>query len=190
VFSGHGREEREHAGVGVVLSREARKIVTGFECSQSGRLMVVGLDTAPRVVTVVVAYAPQSGTQEDERLAFMEELDEVVSAHRGRGPVLVLGDLNARLHGRLRGEESIIGPHVFGRGCAALLRPEREYEEASNRELLLEVCRGNGLRIMSIWFRKSDRRRVTFVAPGVQSLRMGAGPWSPEDFAQLDLCLV
>ena len=46
VLSGGGDGAREHAGVGVVLSRDMRKMVRGIYPSRS-RLPVFSLDTAP-----------------------------------------------------------------------------------------------------------------------------------------------
>jgi len=55
-----------------------------------------------------------------------------------------LGDFNARLHGVLLGEGHIIGPRVYGRGLAGLIRPERGYGERTNRDLLIDIARSTG----------------------------------------------
>ena len=93
VLAGHGGAEREHAGIGVVLDARLRRSVTGFAANDSGRILCVGVDMAPRQLTVVVAYAPQSGRPEEERRGYFAELDEYVARFERKGHVLVLGGL-------------------------------------------------------------------------------------------------
>ena len=69
VLCGHGGEEREYAGVGMVFRKDVRKIITGFEIDGVGRMLVVGLDLPPRRVTLMSVYAPHSLRPEDERVA-------------------------------------------------------------------------------------------------------------------------
>ena len=81
VLAGHGGKGPEYAGVAIVLSSKARKMVTGFNYSGGGgRILEMGLDTAPRGVTIVAVYAPQSGIPEDERASFMDALGSAGAA--------------------------------------------------------------------------------------------------------------
>ena len=65
VMCGSGVEgEREYAGVGMVFRKDARKYITGFEISKDGRTLAVGLDCAPRRLTLITVYVPQSRREE------------------------------------------------------------------------------------------------------------------------------
>ena len=110
VLCGHGGDDREYAGVGFVFTKEARRHITGFELYQDGRLMVVGLNMAPRMLSLVTVYAPQSRRPEEERTGFFEELSKVVARCAKRGAVMVMGDCNARIHGRRHTETGILAP--------------------------------------------------------------------------------
>ena len=78
--------------------------------------MVVGLDLAPRRLSVVTVYVPQNARSEEERVGCFEALAQVVDSCQKKGATLVLGDCNARLHARLYGEEHKVGPHIYGGG--------------------------------------------------------------------------
>ena len=47
-----------------------------------------------------------------ERHHFFEELQHLVDKVQAKGPFAIVGDFNARLHGRLMGEEDVIGSCV------------------------------------------------------------------------------
>ena len=64
-------------------------------------ILTVGVDLAPRRLSVISACAPQSGRPEQERVAFMNELASVIVRCQRKVGTMVLGDLNARIHGRL-----------------------------------------------------------------------------------------
>ncbi len=60
---------------------------------------------------------------------------------------MIFGDLNARIHSRLNGEEPWIGEHVFGRGKEYI---ESQNEEGlENREQMMDCCMSNGYMVMS-----------------------------------------
>jgi len=187
---GQGEPGREYAGVGFVIGPRTRRALAGVVVHVPGRLVSVVLNTAPRVLTVICAYIPQSGRPEDEPSSTFDELSRAVSQASHRGITIVLGDFNARLHGRLRGESDILGPEIFGSGVGRLLAPDRGEAPSSNRDMLMALCAEHGLRVMNTWFRKPDSHRVTFVAPGVGTLPPGRSGWDPAEFAVLDLCLV
>ena len=79
------------------------------------------------------AYAPHSGKAFEDRRAFYSDLSTFLSGVSSRGPLLVRGDFNVRLHRRFPQEEAIMGPYVFG-------NPAAEYNPSSNRSLLAELC--------------------------------------------------
>ena len=60
-------EAREYPGVGCVFRAGAWQRITGLGLGQQGRIRTVGVDFAPRRLTLVTAYAPQSRADEEER---------------------------------------------------------------------------------------------------------------------------
>ena len=46
-----------------------------------------------------------------------------MAARERKGPVILLGDYNAIIHGRLRGEEGVLGPHKYGFGVDRATHP-------------------------------------------------------------------
>ena len=58
-----------------------------------------------------------------DRLWAMHALDEefytVIERCQTKGATLALGDCNARIHGRRRGEEGVLGPRLYGRHLPA-----------------------------------------------------------------------
>ncbi len=67
------------------------------------RIMLKG--TMP--TTMIGAYMPQAGRAEEDRDKAYEELSKVVRKYKGRGPLYLVGDMNARIQkaeGRLEKE--------------------------------------------------------------------------------------
>ena len=62
------------------------------------------------------AHAPHNARPEEERQDFFDELKHTVDKVQAKGPFVIVGDFNARLHGRLMGEGDVIGPFVYGKG--------------------------------------------------------------------------
>ena len=52
----------------------------------------------------------------------------------------ILGDMNARLHGKREDEEGIIGPYTFGKGLKYLEKTQMD-RLVLNRDLLSDVAR-------------------------------------------------
>jgi len=162
------------------LQADLRRCLTCVWTPPGGRIIAAHLDLAPRLLTVIGAYAPQSSRPEDERRAFYQELAEVIQRAERKAMVLVLGDLNARLHARMTAERDVIGPHIYGLGLNRIQRPDRGYGETTNRDLLVQLCLTGGrdgrYLIMNTWFCKPDRHKVTCMAPGVSQLPKGGHP--------------
>ena len=116
VLHGHGGPGQEYAGVGMVIRKDLRKFVSGYDIAAEGRIIVARVDLAPRGLSIISAYAPQSNRPEAERVAFYDELNEVMAKCQKKGATLIAGDLNARIHGRRLDESEILGPHLYGYG--------------------------------------------------------------------------
>ena len=176
-------DKQEFAGIGFVLSPAARKALLRLHFLNS-RLASITLLTAAGELTIINCYVPQNGRPEAERRTFFEELHSLVEKVQQKGPFILVGDFNARLHGKLHGEETVLGPHLYGRGISGI------GDEHDNRAYLIDFCSGNNLLVANTWFQKPQGKQVTYHEPGVQTLPATNAEWDPTEFAQLDLCLV
>ena len=211
VMHGHGKPEVEYAGVGFVFRKDVRKYITGYRLGPNGRLLAVGIDTAPRRLTLMTIYAPHAKRPEQERVNFYDTLGKWIQETHSKGALIAMGDYNARLHARLAGEDPAIGPHIYGAGRSHIWEPRNQ--ERTNRDLLIEMCMAHGLKVMNTWFQKPHSQKVTYRAPEVKRLPEGEGEpdppgapgeegapspgpnaaernWNPSKFAELDLCVV
>ena len=80
------------------------------------RLASITLLSQAGELSIVNVHAPHNARPEGERHDFFEELQHLVDKVQAKGPFAIVGDFNARLHGRLMGEEDVIGSCVYGKG--------------------------------------------------------------------------
>ena len=81
--------------VAVALGPNARAAFRSYHPISS---RILRLDfSAPRPVTVIAVYAPQSGRPAEERSAFLEQLHDAISKVPLGHTLLVCGDFNAKL---------------------------------------------------------------------------------------------
>ena len=178
IHSGREDEEREYAGVGFLVAPRLRRSIVGF-CQLSSRIAYIKIRVRGGKAVVFNAYAPHGGRGHDERQQFYSQLADVYRSTSSHGIKLIAGDLNARLHKRLAGEEERVGEFVFG-------NPRQVLKEGSNRELLIEMCVALDLVIANTLQAADPQQQVTYY-------ELGASPHSeltPNSFAVLDYILV
>ena len=178
IQSGRQDDERESAGVGFLVAPDVRRSVIGF-CQMSRRIAYVKLRVKGGKAVVFTAYAPHNGRPFDERQAFYSELQEAYHSTSCHGLKVICGDLNARLHKRLPGEEVHMGEFMYGNPNATL-RP------GSNRDLLMEACVSLDLVIANTLHEVPPREQVTFFAVGAAH----DSELTPQNFATLDYILL
>lgn len=61
------------------------------------RILSIGMATAAGVINIFSVYAPTLGTSDDIKDHFYDELDTQIARIPQTGPVLILGDFNARV---------------------------------------------------------------------------------------------
>ena len=103
------------------------------------------------------AYAPHNERPFDERQAFYSELQDAYHSTSCHGLKVICGDLNARLHKRLPGEETHVGEFMYG-------NPNAPLWPGSNRDLLMEACVSLDLVIGNTLHEATPREQVTFFA--------------------------
>eukprot|EP00969_Alexandrium_andersonii_P307633 13598576-Alexandrium_andersonii.AAC.1 len=100
--------------------------------------MAVGLREAARELVIISAYAPHAGHEFETRQQFFDELAELVENLGGPRPLLVLGDLNARIYHSFEDERDIFGPYPLYAGRAGRGIPDGQLlkDPSANRALL------------------------------------------------------
>ena len=181
-FSNCGATQQEHYGMGFVLSPLARRALLRTLPSTS-RVAGLSFHTGAGEFSVLSGYAPHNQHTEDTKQHFYDELGTLLDGVETRGPLIVLGDFNARIHGRLHDESPIYGLHIFGKGVHFV------GGDTDNRAFLTHFCQLHHLRMSNTFFEHPPSRQVTYKEVGTTTLPPSNACWSPHKFAQLDLCL-
>ena len=80
-----------------------------------------------------------------------------------------MGDWNARLQVRRKGQYDTIGEHVFERGLDNLER-RRNDRMVQNRDLLVHLATDNKLLVLNTQFEKDDEHLITYLVLGTTPL--------------------
>jgi len=166
-----------------------RRSITGFTLSETGRTISMGVDTAPRLLTIINVHVPRSARPEEGRAAIHDELSELIRRARLQGAILAAGDVSARLQGVLSSDREIIGPHVFEAGAGRIMRPTTGDTETTNSDLLVYLCRVRGVLVLNTWYTHRDSAKVTVRVPGGPGPRERGRVWSTEYYSELDFFL-
>ena len=173
-----GEEDGCFAGVGFIVAPHCRRCVVSF-CPESCRQASLKLRVPGGKMVICSLYAPHSGKPFDERQTFFQATAEWMNSLSRHGPLLALGDFNARLHKRHAGESHLIGPHIFGNKNAY-------FNAESNRSLLLEMREALGLFVANTGFDLPVEKQVTVYNVGSSP----AATLNSTNFGQIDFLLV
>jgi len=115
------------------------------------------LRTRQGKVALFSAYAPPQTPNHpfEERQKFFNDLSTLFTSTSCNGPKLILGDLNARLHVILPGEENIIGPNIVQHASAQL-------HAHMNRYQLVQLCSECELQVMNTFTQHALEDLVTY----------------------------
>ena len=139
-------------GVGISVKEELCEKVVEVR-RRCDRVMAIGLVFEEEVVRIICAYAPQSGKPDAEKEIFYEEMAREWSVANGNELVLGLGDFNGNVGKCAEGFGSIHGGYGIGK------------RNAEGR-LLLDFCNPKELCAVNTWFKKKDKRKVTYSSGG------------------------
>ena len=125
-----------------------------------------------------------TGGEEDTKDEMWEQLSSLTTNHHKLQ--IILGDLNARLHGRLDdGEEEIMGQHIFGKGRQHVHQmPDNQF---FNRQNLVEFCMEQEFVISNTLFDKPPNKLCTHKFPSTEGFK---APWNASRFGQIDYLLI
>ena len=148
-----------------VLRNELNKYVEDV-IPHSNRLTEIRLKgSAP--TTIINCYAPQAASDEQTKTDFYDSLQKAIRKAPKKGPIVIIGDFNARLQEPDNEEESEwIGEHTFAKGSETTWQQTPEVEE--NRELLLNICRQYKMLPMNTRFPKPAHKLATWCKPGTK----------------------
>ena len=103
------------------------------------------------VLRIICVYGPQSGRTAAEKVHFYDDLRSEWDLHSVGELVLAMGDFNGQVGKRIEGYEDVHGGNGIG---------ERNVEG----KMLLEFCDEKELCVANTWFRKGEKRKVTYSA--------------------------
>ena len=178
LLSGAPCEARERAGVGFVVAPWLWKHVKSYKMISS-QLAVLKVRIRGGVMAIITAYAPTGTHDYKERKSFHHCLAATVERTSAHGPILVFGDMNARIHRMQPNERDIVGPGVFG-------HPTAEIKADSNRYLLMELCHRTSMCLANTLRPGQPEHLATYYDLGTKPLDPVVYP----AFAQLDYVVV
>ena len=103
-----GANEQGRNGVGIILSKDLIDSLVEVN-RRSDRVMSIKLGLGATSVNVICAYAPQSGSTEEVKNSFWEEMDQELRAIPSRERVIIGGDLNGHLGSSRNGIDRVHG---------------------------------------------------------------------------------
>lgn len=139
-------------GVGVLVKEELCEKVVEVR-RRSDRVMTVIMAFEEEVVRIICVYSPQSGRTDAEKERFYDELSSEWDLQSVGELVLGMGDFNGHVGKRIDGYEGVHGGNGIG---------ERNVEG----RMLLEFCDEKELCVANTWFKKGEKRKVTYSAGG------------------------
>ena len=106
---------------------------------------------------------PQAHRPKEEKDAAYRELEAQIRKYKAKGPIYVMGDMNARIQKPEGNEErKHIGMHTFEPETART----QSLEVQENRTKLINMCKVHNLRVMNTMFRKQNKKLATYMKVG------------------------
>ena len=137
-FISNGNKKDKYAGVSAVIAPSMLPFLKEIN-QHSARCIQVTFASSSGDIHFIGVYAPHNKHDADQvKRPFWQTLDNVLKQIPLPEPVYVLGDFNVRLQGRRKGEEHILGPHIYGLGKLHI-----RHEDGSNRQLYTSLLDQN-----------------------------------------------
>ena len=168
----------------MVLTKWMQNATVDIEKIDS-RLMKAKFSCKGADLNIINHHAPQSLCSETEKHRHWHKLEMHANRIPHAQPVIIVGDTNARLHGRLNDvEEEVIGKHCFHPSMDNIRNLQEE--EMYNRQELVDFCIKNGYVVSNSYFKKKPQKKCTYSTSKPFEFK---APWSKEPFEELDLFL-
>lgn len=114
IYSGKQPEFPRTSGVGILMSKNARKALIEWK-PFGDRIIMARFRTRVRNITCIQCYAPTEAASDDDKNAFYSYLSKVLDEIHIGDIKIVLGDFNAQLGSDNMGRERVMGKHGMGR---------------------------------------------------------------------------
>jgi exonuclease III len=95
-FIWSGEENTHVRGVGLLLSKNARQALIGYN-PISSRIITARFDAAPFKLTLIHVYAPTSSSSEEDIEAFYSTIEDTLTKIHKKDVVIITGDWNAKV---------------------------------------------------------------------------------------------
>ena len=135
-------------GVGILVKGELCEKAIDVR-RKSDRIMVVVLAFGKQVIRVISAYGPQAGRPLEEKHRFYDELAGECELQIPSEVAFGLGDFNGHVGEEIEGFEGAHGGNGIG-------------QRNTEGSMLLDFCDERELCVANTWFRKTDKRKITF----------------------------
>ena len=120
---------------------------------KSDRVMAIVLTLGREVMCVICVYGPQSGRPDAEKVCFYDEMGSEWDLGSSSEIIVSLGDFNGHVGKYAEGFEGVHGANGVGK------------RNAEGRRLL-EFCDERELGVANTWFKKTDKRKITYSGDG------------------------
>ena len=111
--------------------------------------MVVVLAFGKQVIRVISAYGPQAGRPLEEKHRFYDELAGEYELQNPSEVVFGQGDFNGHVGEEIEGFKGVHSGYGIG-------------QRNAEGRMLLEFCDERELCVANTWFKKTDKRKITF----------------------------
>jgi endonuclease/exonuclease/phosphatase family metal-dependent hydrolase len=146
-----GHEKKSQAGVGFLVHKDIAKNIMEFKGISERTAMLVVKINSKCSIKIIQAYAPTSAHSDEVVEDMYEEINELMDAVATQY-TLVIGDFNAKIGKRKKGENNVMGPYGIG-----------ERNERGDR--LIEFATSRKLYIANSKFQKKGNRKWTWKSP-------------------------
>lgn len=146
LYCGVKSSERAEAGVGCVLSPEYMEKLVDWKGINKRIMKITIKMIGSKNTDIIIVYGPGESDCAEEKNQFWDDLQRVYD--ETNNPVIIMGDLNARVGNDIRGVQHVMGK--FG-------------EKVKNRNgvKLIEFCIQNGLVVQNTLFQHKDCHKYT-----------------------------
>ena len=157
IFSGHNEDGPHREGVGLLISKTAKKTLRGWE-NLGPRIIRASFSTRNKNINmnIVQVYAPTNEAEEEDKEEFYNKLQAILTKLPNKDINIVMGDLNAKVGEDNRHYEQVMGKHGLG-------------QINDNGDRLLACCVYNNLVIGGTIFPHKKIHKATWISPDGQT---------------------
>ena len=147
-----GRSDGQHQeGVGIIMDRESRKSLIGWEPINS-RIIKARFYSKHIKTTIMQCYAPTEQATEEDKDMFYCTLQNQIDRTPQHDILIVMGDFNAKIGSNNQGYELCMGREGLG-------------EVNNNGQRFKDICSENGLVIGGSLFQHKEFHKTTWISP-------------------------